>query len=346
MKKFKDKHLFISIKIFLTEYLPHIRGKGENTIKSYRDTINLFIKFFNQEKQIDIFSMQKSLINESTILEFLDWLMNKRHCKATTRNQRLSCIRTFYKYLAAKDPCLISDLSSIGEIAKITVVKNQVPVFLSEKQMTFILSLPDTRISLGVRDLTYLALLYDSGARDNEIRSLKCSDVLISTNYGKLHLLGKGNKYRMTPISKQVICLLKNYLSIFHKSDSNSDNFLFFTVHAEKYFKMSADNSARIMNKYEKIAKGSSPNLPHLHPHLFRHSRAMHLYQAGMPLALISEWLGHSQIETTLIYAHADTSMKRKAIEKAMEGKEPFVNNELPKYMENEKIIKQLYGLA
>lgn len=346
MKKFKDKQLFISIKTFLTDYLPNVRVKSENTIKSYRDTLNLLITFFKEEKQIDIYDITKSLITSSTIIDFLDWLIKKRGCKATTRNQRLSCIRTFYKYLAGHESCLISELNAIGEIAKLNVEKDKAPVFLNEKEMTLVLSLPDIKTRLGIRDQTYLSLLYDSGARDNELRSLKLSDVMIAPNDGKLHLVGKGNKTRMTPISKQVTRLIRKYLTIFHNTDLKSDDYLFYTVHAGIKSKMSADNSARIMNKYEIIAKNISPHIPHLHPHLFRHSRAMHLYQAGMPLELVSEWLGHSEMETTLIYAHADTSMKRKAIENAMKGKELLFPKELPKYMDDEKIIKKLFGLA
>jgi integrase/recombinase XerD len=346
MKRFKDKQFLISIKSFLTDYLPNVRGKSENTIKSYRDTINLLIRFFIEVKQIDIYSLSKSLISGNSIIDFLDWMINIRGCKATTRNQRLSCIRTFYRYLAVNDPSLISELNAIGEIANLNVEKDKAPVFLNEKQMTLVLSLPDIKTKLGIRDQTYLSLLYDSGARDNELRSLKLSDVLIAPNDGKLHLIGKGNKTRMTPVSKQVVRLLRKYLTIFHNTDLKSDNYFFYTVQAGIKSKMSADNSARIMNKYEIIAKNTFPNIPHLHPHLFRHSRAMHLYQAGMPLALVSEWLGHSQMETTLIYAHADTSMKRKAIENAMKGKELLFPKELPKYMDDEKIIRKLFGLA
>jgi integrase/recombinase XerD len=346
MKRFKDKQLFISIKTFLTDYLPNVRVKSENTIKSYRDTINLLIIFFKEENQIDIYSLSKALITSSTIIDFLDWLIKKRGCKATTRNQRLSCIRNFYKYLASHEPCLISELNAIREIAKLNVEKDKSPVFLNEKEMTLVLSLPDIKTKLGIRDQTYLSLLYDSGARDNELRSLRLSDVMIAPNNGKLHLVGKGNKIRMTPISEQVTRLIRKYLKIFHNTDSKSDNYLFYIIHAGEKSKMSADNSARIMNKYEIIAKSISPHIPHLHPHLFRHSRAMHLYQAGMPLELVSEWLDHSQMETTLIYAHADTSMKRKAIENAMKGKELLFPKELPKYMDDEKTIRKLFGLA
>lgn len=100
------------------------------------------------------------------------------------------------------------------------------------------------------------------------------------------------------------------------------------------------------MKKYGNMARSSAPEIPHLHPHLFRHTRAMHLYMAGMPLALVSQWLGHSQMETSLIYARATTEMKRKAINKISKAENSvFREDEKFKYTDNEDVIRQLYGL-
>jgi len=86
-------------------------------------------------------------------------------------------------------------------------------------------------------------------------------------------------------------------------------------VHTIQAYKaqMSQDNVQRFMNGYEKKAKVMKSDLPHLHPHLWRRTRAMHLYLAGVPLPLVSEWLGHSNMETTRIYARATDEMKRQA---------------------------------
>ena len=89
------------------------------------------------------------------------------------------------------------------------------------------------------------------------------------------------------------------------------------------------------------------PTIPHLHPHLFRHTRAMHLYMAGMPLEMVAQWLGHSQMETSLIYANATTEMKRAAVKKISSKEHSvFRDDEKFKYGNNDDIIKQLYGLA
>lgn len=110
---------------------------------------------------------------------------------------------------------------------------------------------------------------------------------------------------------------------------------------------MSADNVAKFMKQYGKAAKEQCNKVPEgLHPHMFRHSRAMHLYRGGMPLALLSEWLGHAQLETTKIYAYADTQMKREAIEKATSSLNPLSQNrKVTSWQNDDELIKRLYGL-
>ena len=102
------------------------------------------------------------------------------------------------------------------------------------------------------------------------------------------------------------------------------------------------------MKKYGISAQKYCPEIPNnLHPHVFRHSRAMHLYQGGMDLTLVSQWLGHANLQTTLVYAHADTEMKRKAIALATGAGNPTRNNPSTKlYTENdEEMLRKLYGL-
>ena len=139
--------------------------------------------------------------------------------------------------------------------------------------------------------------------------------------------------------------MFKQYVSIFHHDNVQGDS-LFYTVRKGIKGKMSPDNVARFLNGYEKLAKVVNPALPHLHPHLFRHARAMHLYQAGMPLPLVSEWLGHSQLETSLIYAYADTEMKRAASNRIINAENSVFTNDKFKYQDDEETIKKLYGLA
>ena len=109
---------------------------------------------------------------------------------------------------------------------------------------------------------------------------------------------------------------------------------------------MSDDNVARFLKTYAARARKQNPHVPeNVHPHMVRHSRAMHLYQGGMPLTVLSEFLGHEDPETTLIYAYADTEMKRQAVGKASEGLPiPDIEAELPTWEDADIISRLIRG--
>ena len=134
-----------------------------------------------------------------------------------------------------------------------------------------------------------------------------------------VYLHGKGRKTRTVPLMPKTVQYCKQYLRKFHPSENEqSEASLFYTTIHGVQQKMSPDTVAVFFKKYGKKARMACAEVPeHLHPHMIRHTRAMHLYQSGMPMVLLSQYLGHAQVETTMIYAYADTEMKRAAIRKA-----------------------------
>jgi site-specific recombinase XerD len=345
MRKIKDPYLFKSIKAFLTVYLPIIRAKSPNTVAAYRDTLNLFISFLKDTKNLNLNEITIEHFSCDNVLPFLEWLENTRKNSISTRNQRLISIRAFCRYLVGENILTYDTYSQIQQIDKKPVAERIIKDILSVPDIKLILEMPDISKKAGIRDRFYIALLYDSGCRDQEILDLKLSDIQIDGDISSLNVVGKGTKFRATPISKDVTSMFKQYVSIFHPNRILED-FLFYTIRKGVKGKMSPDNVARFLNNYEKAAKAANPALPHLHPHLFRHARAMHLYQAGMPLPLVSEWLGHSQLETSLIYAYADTEMKRAAVNKVINSENSVFTIEKFIYQDDDETIKKLYGLA
>lgn len=190
-----------------------------------------------------------------------------------------------------------------------------------------------------------MILLYDTGARNQEILNVKVKDFFDSKT-PCVHLIGKGNKKRIVPVMAKTVEHFRNYIALYHQ-EFHTDRYLFYTIRHGIQKQMSDDNVARFMKKYGNMAKESCSEVPdNLHPHMFRNSRAIHLYPAGMPLALVSEWLGHAQLETTQIYAYADTEMKREAIQKATGPLNPLMSNEqTPCWKGDEQLIRKLYGL-
>lgn len=345
MKKIKDPELFKTIKSFLTVYLPVIRAKSPNTINSYKDTLNLFILFLKSEKAISLNELKTEHFNRGNILAFLNWLKSNRRNSDTTRNQRLISIRAFCKYLAGENILTYETYAQIQQIEKVPVPDKFISDMLSVEDVKLILKIPNVSKKSGLRDQFYIALLYDSGCRNQEILDLKLGDIQIQAKTCCVNIIGKGKKFRVTPLSKEVVAMFKKYSATFHP-ENDSKKFLFYTIRNGITSKMSSDNVARFLNTYERVAKVQNPNMPHLHPHLFRHARAMHLYQAGMPLPLVSQWLGHSQLETSLIYSYADTEMKREAVNKVINSENSVFTNESFKYQDDEETIKKLYGLS
>jgi len=142
---------------------------------------------------------------------------------------------------------------------------------------------------------------------------------------------------------------LKQYITLFHNGTSpSSGEHLFYTVIHGQRKPLSVDCIEKFIKRYGALARQYCIEVPvNTHPHLFRHSRAMRLYQHGMDLTLVSQWLGHANLETTLVYAHADTEHKSKAIAKATSKDDPLYGKLNPARftVDDEETLKRLYGL-
>ena len=219
---------------------------------------------------------------------------------------------------------------------------------MTTEAVSAILAAVSRKSRRGLRDLCLLAMLYDTGARVQELLNIRLADV----NLGKsptVMLRGKGRKTRVVPISVRMAALLREYVSHAHcgKTRDSEDN-LFFTVRNGRPARMTEDNVRHLVKHYGTMARKSSKEVPkRVYPHLFRHSRAMHLYEHGMDLMLVSQWLGHAQFKTTLIYARADPEMKRIAIERATAKDARLRDLIKPKHMkvDDDDLLKRLYGL-
>ena len=275
---------------------------------------------------------------------FLDEMEKTKGWTPSTKNHRLGCIRSFFRFAASLEPVLVIYLEDLKGIPlKKSADKSHVFNFMSQEAMTAVLRQPDTSTKMGIRDTFFMVLMYDTAARDCEMLSMRFCD--INPENRTVHLFGKGSKPRLVPICEDTICHFRRYEKVFHASSSGSTP-MFYTIRRNEKVPMSDDNVARFMRKYGEGAKGQCTDVPvKINPHMFRRSRAMHLYRSGMPLALLAEWLGHANPQTTLVYAYADTEIKRKAIEKAEIGASvrPVVQTGI--WDGNDDMIKRLCGL-
>lgn len=346
MGRIKDETLFQMLHDYLKKYLPGQKCASPNTVRAYREALNQFFDYITEEKGIPLTEVTFSCMDYGTVSAYLDWLTAERKCSPSTRNHRLACIRSFLGYAAGQGTEYMAYKAALSQIPKQKASCFPAVEYMSEDAVQAVLKQPDTSTRTGIRDQFFMVLLYDTAARVQEMLDLKVCDI----RQGKTPtatLLGKGPKVRTVPLMAETIGHFKNYLNVYHAGeDRYSTQPLFYVVQHGSRHPMSDDNVRKFLRKYGDMARKTCPEVPqNIHPHLWRHSRAMHLYQHGMDLTLISQWLGHANLETSLIYAHADTEQKRKAIEKTMGGKVTG-GIDIPRYtVSDEDTIRRLYGL-
>lgn len=287
---------------------------SENTIISYKYAFVSLLQFVNKKYKKEISRLELKDLNKETIEKYLEYLEKEKNNSISTVNQRLAAIKSFFNYLTIEDIEYISLCNEIHSI-KIKKTKQETIKYLSKEGIKEILSLPKTSIENGVRDLAILTLLYDSGARVQELVNIKIKD--IDFNKKTVYLFGKGRKARIVPLISQTMKILEKYIKIYN-IPINSDNLLFYNSQKEALTRMGI---TYIIKKYVSIAKNKNPLEFQINvtPHTFRHSKAMHLLESGVNLIYIRDFLGHESVTTTEIYARANPENKRKAIEKHSE---------------------------
>ena len=340
--------LFPLIRDYLKIYLPKQRRVSPNTIRSYSKVLELLVDYVKEEKQVPLINVTFEMLTSDMILAFLDYLEADRGCSVSTRNNRLAAIRAFVTFAADRD---ITTVAVQSELKKVPVKKPDkitVADYMSMDAITAIVEQPDTSTPKGLRNRFFMMLLYDTAARIQEMIDIKLCDFQLG-KFPKITLHGKGRKTRVVPLMDKTVQHLQKYLSIFHDGALlPSEVPLFYSVSHGNLRPLSDRLIRYLLKEYGDKARAICADVPeNVHPHMFRHSRAMHLYQEGMDLTLLSQWLGHAHLETSKIYAHADTEHKRKAIAAATPQSNPLHSklNSARYTLTDEEILKQLTGL-
>lgn len=347
MERITDPLLYQMLSDYLSTYLPHQRNASQHTITAEKTSLNKFMDYLCRTYNCNFFNITLEMFNCDNVKGFLGDLVQNQGRKASTRNQRLACIKSFINYLATRKPEFVIKKMELSTIPIMHSHESDIVKSISEKGVKAILFEPNPLVKVELRDQFMMILLYDSGARASELLNLKISDVILDKT-PKLKIFGKGSKTRIIPLMDETVAHYENYLHAFHFGKSKKSNdLLFFTVHAGEHRKMSLDNLSRCINKYAIAAHQKCSDVPDsVHPHMFRHSRAVILYHNGMPLPEISRFLGHANIETTIrFYARLGVEDIRQVMIKANAGK---MSKELlaqPYTINDEDTLKRLIGL-
>ncbi len=346
MGRIVDKELWHHIHTYFTIYLPQARGCSKHTIRAYQKSLTGFLEFVAQKHGMALTEMTFSRLTGEALLLYLEHL-EKMGASISTRNHRRNGIRAFCGYVANVDATKMVLKTEIDQVPLKKTAKEKVE-YLSEKAVKILLEQPNVRTKKGLRDRLIMLLMYDTAARVSGIVNLSVCDIAFGKNT-VVTLHEKGGKINTVPIMKQTVAHIQQYLAIFHPDETGyGKSPLFYTEHNYEKCKLDTSTINKFMKHYGVQGRRICPEIPaNMHPHLLRHSRAMHLYQHGMDLTLVSQWLGHSRLETTLIYAHADTEQKRKAIEEATSPTSPLYQKQSTKRftVTDDETLKRLYGL-
>jgi integrase/recombinase XerD len=327
---------------FLSLYLPGHRNVSINTIASYRDVFKLLLIFCDEIKGMKPEKITIPKLTKDLIIEFLTWLEKERKCSISTRNQRLAALHAFFRYIQKESPENLFEIQKILAIPYKRKSKPMVP-YLTANELKVLLEQPDLKTKDGRRDLVLLAVLYDTAARVQELVDLRIRDVRL-TSPAVITLHGKGDKSRLVPVMGKTRTLLQQYLEESKQTTGIAEMELPL-FYNQQHKTLSRWGVSYIINKYVDIAKLDphfSIDFP-VTPHVFRHSKAMHLLQANVNLIYIRDFLGHVDVATTEVYARADSEMKRKALENAYLE---LIPDELPKWEKDGALLSWLNNLC
>jgi len=299
----------------------------------------MFFSFLRNEKGVPIEKIEIKTIENESLSDFLTWLEESRGNSISTRNLRLAAFHAFAKYVMFVRPDLIYQCQRILGVG---FKRSDKPIvhYLSEENMQRLLAQPNPKNKTGIKDVALLSLLYDSAARVQELIDLNVRDIRTSSP-AVLTLTGKGRKTRQIPLMKETVELVKQYILVNKLNFKESMDKPLFTNHMQRRF--TRPGITYIINKYCKNAfKEAEVSFP-VTPHVFRHSRSMHMLHAGVNTYYIKEFLGHSDLSTTEnFYVRADTEMKRKALEKVDSLSIPTTLENIPCWKQDDNLLDWL----
>lgn len=301
---------------FLSEYLPYERNMSPNTIASYRDTFVQYINYMKDVQNVKVERLTLDMLTRHRIVDFLSWVQKERCCGIVTRNQRLASIHSFISYLQYEDIYHLNEWQKIRSIKAMKGEKKSIR-YLTTEGIKLLLEQPDSKTRNGIRNLALLALMYDTGARVQEMIDLTPESLKIETKPYTIRLFGKGRKTRIVPLVEEQIVILKRYMEVNHLFENHKQKHpLFFNSRNEK---LTRAGVTYILKTYADMARQVKQELipSSISCHSLRHSKAMHLLQSGVNIVYIRDILGHVSTQTTDIYARADSKLKREALEKA-----------------------------
>ncbi len=318
---------------FFYEWMVQQRNASVHTIRSYRDTWRLFLRFVARRRKRTVAKLTLADLTETEVKAFLQCTETERGDTIGTRNCRLSALRAFFSFVADREPTAIAQCA---EILRIPTKKAPIhaPCYLEPEEVKAILAQPDRTALEGQRDHALLSFLYNTGARIQEALDV-CPQAIRFEPPACVRLYGKGRKERLAPLWPETVSLLRALLRRQPRADDEP-------VFVNRYGAPLGASGVRFkLAEYVTAATITVPSLAskRVTPHSFRHATAVHLVAAGVDITVIRSWLGHVSLDTTNHYAQANLETKRKALERL---ENPSGTSKTPSWKEDKSVLAWL----
>lgn len=334
----KDKDFWIMARTYLHSFMPITRNLSAKSVDAYKQSLKSYLAFLEEEKTISDGKVTFDAFNRNNVQEFIEWLKSKDY-SVKTINLKLTAIRSFLKYCSEEDFELRGIYADVCTVRKLKEGKAPI-VYLQPKATAAILAAFDNKTAKHRRNRMLLILMYDTGARVQELADLNVSSLHLDMANPFVTLVGKGRKSRNVPLLEKTVKHLRGYLKEFHPEGDEEP--LFYSMLNEKKHRLSTDSISLILKTASEIARSNCNEVPErVHCHMLRKTKAMDLYKSGVPLPFIMQLLGHESMSTTSgFYAFATLEMMSDAMNKASNG---IVSEE--KIWKKESVKKILYSL-
>lgn len=292
---------------FFVQHLTVERNASPHTVAAYRDAMKLFLRYASSADGCDPDQLDHTALDVQIVRGFLDWLQRERQCSPRTRNQRLAALKSFARYVALVAPEHLERCRLIRALPPARFEQHEVG-YLTDDEIVRIIAAPDAATPAGRRDRALLLLMYNTGARVQEIVNLDLGDI----QHGAVtvvRLLGKGRKHRCCPLWSRTLAAIDRMLVDRPRADASEP----LLVNARGR-RISRSGVAYVLRRAQTSANVDLTRAARLSPHVVRHTTAMHLLQSGVDLTTIAAWLGHAQLSTTHAYVQIDLRTKQAAI--------------------------------
>ena len=303
-----------AVRRFFEEYLTHLRGLSTHTVKSYRDALVLFLRFASHDARRPIERLEIADLDRSRVIRFLDHLETVRGNGVATRNARLAALHTFARFLVAERPEHLAILQAVLGLPFKRGAREPPIEYFDTAEMAALLKSIDRARPGGQRDYALFALLFNTGARVQEILDLRVRDLRLDPPH-QVRLQGKGGRVRLCPIWPSIARLLRSLIDS-ELPGGEKDPTTAIIFRNQRGGPMTRFGVRYRLRTHLAASASVAPTLrdKRLHPHSLRHTTAVQLLKADVDLATISQWLGHASVNTTMRYARADIDLKRAAL--------------------------------